>query len=409
MMRRWMIRASVCGAVVCLSASVLWAKPGIVKLRDGRTLEGDVVEKEDQVTVTIKGIPSNISRDSVASVEYVGSVEERYQQKLGALGKTSTSKDHLDLAKWLFDNRAYELARKEADESLKLDPNNADANTLYSTIQSQLRMDRNRLPAGTGTTGAKPPVATRPGPVASSDPATAHTASMHKYITADDINSLKQAEWTRDDNTVKVSFNGDVKKRYLNSSQENAAAFNALPAAGQARAILEKGTADEKKDIRIASDPAVFTEFKRSIQPMILSSCAAAGCHGGASGGKLFLYGVPENEAATYTNFYLLTQGNAEVNGAKRMMLDRSYPEASLLAEFGLPPEVSKVKHPDVKGVTWKPPFRSTDDPQYKALVKWMNKLVTPEPTYGFKFSIEDAPATQEQPAPKPAPVPPKK
>jgi hypothetical protein len=408
MMRRWMIRASFCGALACLSASVLWAKPGILKLRDGRTLEGDVVEKDDQVTITIAGIPSNIPRDTIASVQYVGSVEDQYKKKLAALGKNPTSKDHLDLAKWLFDARSYELARKEADEALKLDPNNADANTLYSTIQSQLRMDRNKLPpgTGTGTTAAKPPVATRPGPVTSSDPAAAHTASMHKYITPDDINSLKQSEWTRDDNAVKVSFNGDVKKRYLATSQENAATFNALSASAQARAILEKGTADERKDVKIVNDPAIFTEYKRSIQPMILNGCATAGCHGGASGGKLFLYGAPENDAASYTNFYLMTQMTANVNGAKRMMIDRSYPESSLITEFGLPSQISKVSHPEVKGVTWKPLFRTSDDAQYKALVKWMNKLVTPEPSYGFQFSIEDSPATQEKPAPNP-PVPP--
>src|SRR5205807_611704 len=118
--------------------------------------------------------------------------------------------------------------------------------------------------------------------------------------------------------------------------------------------ILGHGTSDERKDVRILTEPAPLTEFKRSIQPMILTGCATAACHGGPAGGKFFLYNPPASEAATYTNFYLLQHVSAAAGDAQHLMIDRAYPDNSLLALWGLPAEVSKVSHPPVPGVTWR-------------------------------------------------------
>jgi hypothetical protein len=392
--------------MACLSASVLMAKPGIVKTRDGRTLEGDVTEKSEGVVVTLRGIPTTIARDNIDSVQYVGTIEEQYKKKVAELPKTPTAKDHIDLARWLFDNKAYTLAQKEVDAALQLDPNSTEANTLYTTIQSQLRMDRNKIPATPGPgPGPKPPGDVRP--PATGGTGAAHTASMHKYLSPDEMNLVKQAEWPGDDNTVKISIGPEVKRKYIATAQENAASFSALSPVEQAKRILADGTADQRKEIKINNDPAPLAEYKKTIQPMILNGCAAAGCHGGTSGGRLFLYGTPDGDAASYTNFYLLTQTTAQVGGAQRMMIDRDYPDQSLLAEFGLPSEITKVSHPEVKGATWRPMFRSQEDPQYKALMKWMGKLARPAPNYGINFSLEAPEPKPEAPVKPDAPVKP--
>lgn len=403
MNRRWNMCAILCGASIGLFASVLLAKPGIVKTKDGRTLEGDVTEKSDGVVIAIRGISSNIARDNIESVQYTGTIEEQYARKVASLPKNPTAKDHLDLARWLFDAKAYELSTKEVDAALQLDSNNVEANTLYSTIQSQLRMERNKLPVTPGPgpavgTGVKPAVT----PGGGGQP---RTATMHKYLSAEEINMLKQAEWPAGDATVKISLNSETKRKYVASAQESAAAFNALSPLEQAKKILANGTAEQRKEVKITNDPAPLADFKKSIQPMILSGCAATSCHGGATGGKLFLYGTPDSDAASYTNFYLLTQAKARVAGSERLMLDRTYPGKSLLAEFGLPAEISKVSHPEVKGVTWRPMFRSLEDQQYKAFQKWMDKLVSPDPSYNFTFSIdaeEPKPDAPKPDAPKP-------
>ena len=411
--RRLMVCAVFFGALVCGSASIVLAKPGIVKTRDGRTIEGDITEKNDGVIITISGIPTTIARDNVESVQYVGSIDEQYRKRLADLPKPATAKDHIDLARWLFDNKSYDLASKETAAALQLDPNNTEATTLNTTIQGQLRLDRTKLTSG-GTTPSTPVVrpTTPAKTVAPVDPTTDHTAAMRKYLSAENVLLLKQAEWSRDDTSVKISLTTDVKRKYIAAAQENAAAFNALSPSDQARRILENGTAEQRKDVHISNDPAVLAEFKRSIQPMLLSGCATAGCHGGAGGGKFFLYSSPENDAATYTNFYLLMQGSAQSEGAQRMLIDRTYPEKSLVIEFGLPSEITKVSHPEVKGVTWRPLFRSRDDAQFKTLTKWMGKLVTPDPVYGFNFSLEESapksPTSAPTSNPAPAPAPPK-
>ena len=401
MKRHWIIS----GILVCLSTSVLLAKPGIVKTHDGRTLEGDVTERADGVIVSIRGISSTIARDNIESVTYTGTIEEQYKKKLEALPATPTAKDHIDIARWLFDSKSYELARKEADAALRLDANSAEANTLYSTIQSQLRLEANKSTTGTGTTPAGPtPVVPKPATVLGEGPA--HTAAMHKFLSPDEINQVRQAEWSKDDNSVKISLTPETKRKYIESAQVNASAFNALTPQEQAREILEKGTAEEKSKIRITGDPAVFAEYKRVIQPLILNNCAAAGCHGGPAGGKLFLYGSPESDAASYTNFYLIMTTRLSIGGAERMMVDREYPDKSVLVEFGLPSELTKVSHPEVKGNTWRSLFRGTEDAQYKTFMKWVGKLVPKQPSYGVNFTIDPEAAAPVAPV---APVTPAK
>jgi hypothetical protein len=143
---------------------------------------------------------------------------------------------------------------------------------------------------------------------------------------------------------------------------------------------------------------------------MILTGCATAACHGGPAGGRFFLYNPPENDAATYTNFYLLTQAVMRTSNGERVMIDRSYPESSILALFGLPPEISKTSHPQVPGVAWRPIFRSTDDANYRTLITWIkDRLVplpasnrgSPVPQYGFTSPLPPLPG--EQPAANPA------
>src|SRR5258706_2474852 len=427
MKRSWMICAVIGGALAFSLASAVLAKQGIVKTKDGRTLEGEITEKADGLTISVRGIPTNINRGDIDSIQYTGSIEEQYQQKLAALPKNPGAKDHLEIARWLFSSKSYEPARKEVDEALKLDPNNTDAATLGQTIQSQMRLHHSKAagtPVGTPANGAA--TGTRPGPNGAKQPGAAtqaFTASWRKYISPEDINRIKQAEWSKDDATVKVAFNGDVKRRFIATASENAATFNAMTAQQQAAEILEKGQADERKDVRIVNDPATLAEYKRVIQPVILSGCATAGCHGGPHGGKFFLYGTPDSDAASYTNFLLLIRTKATVGGVETVMFDRTYNAKSLLAEFGLPADVSKVAHPEVKGAVVRPIFRSKEDPQYKALMKWLGRLVTPEPNYDpdkgivkFKLEGEEAqpakagekPATQSG-APQPPEPPPAK
>lgn len=414
--RKWLGGAVACtaAAMALLSASLLLAKPGVVKTRDGRSIEGDIDERGDSVVVTVRGIPTSIPRENVDTVEYKGSIEDQYKERLAKLPKPAAAADHLDLARWLLSNRAYDLANQEVIAAQRIDPNSTDAATLQQTIEGQKRLDRTAK-AG-GTTPRPPGPGTPPrtdtgAPAAPSGSAQGYTQAMHKYITAEDVNTIRQMEWSQDDNSVRVTFNGDVKQRFVKRMQLNAAQFNSQPPVQQAKQIMTDGTADERKDVRVLTDPSVMSDFKRTIQPMVLTGCATAACHGGPAGGHFFLYNPPENDAATYTNFYLLTQAVTKTSNGELVMVDRSYPEKSLLALWGLPSEVSKNGHPPVPGVVWRPMFRSMDDGGYRALTNWITKLVplpvtgrgSPVPQYGFSSPLPPLPG--DVPPPPPAPT----
>src|SRR5689334_18491836 len=56
---------------ICATAAVTFARPGVVRLRNGTTYEGDVTEDPktpDVVVVTIRGIPTRIERSGIASL-----------------------------------------------------------------------------------------------------------------------------------------------------------------------------------------------------------------------------------------------------------------------------------------------------------------------------------------------------
>ena len=67
-------------------------------------------------------------------------------------------------------------------------------------------------------------------------------------------------------------------------------------------------------------------------------------------------------------------------------MIDRGAGNRSLLAEFGLPTDVSQVDHPQVTGYDFV--YRNADDVKYRQVIDWMNKsLKQPEPDYSaIKF-----------------------
>src|SRR5438552_860774 len=184
--RLWWFGAAASAAAVCFSASLLLARPGVVKTLDGKTLEGEIEEKPDQVLVSMHGIRTAVNRDNVdGQVEYFDNVEERYQAKVAQLPKKPSAADHLALARWLFGVKAYDLALTEIAEAQRIDPNSAEAQTLEQTVLSQRRIEMNKAP-GTGTTGtATPGTGTRPPGTTGGAPTTtaAGAADKARYLT----------------------------------------------------------------------------------------------------------------------------------------------------------------------------------------------------------------------------------
>ncbi len=381
--------------VIGLFAGMALAKPGVVRTRDGRTLEGEVTDKGlDGVTIVTRLGTISIARDEVAAIDYGSDIKESYQKRLASLPKTAGAKEHFEIARWLYDAKAFSLARQEVNTVLSLDPNSADA------VQLRQMIDREAAWEAAGKTGLD----TKVQPGATSRPTAGLTVRDRKYLDADQINQIRMAELKETDRTVRVRFDAGVEKRYTEYDNVDSRDFAALTPFEKALRILKKGTADMRKDVKIVNDPQSMMEFKTRIAPIVLNGCAAANCHGGINAGSFQLFSPANDDAAVYTNFYILTRASATVAETRRKMIDRTYPQNSLLAQFGLPRERADFRHPEVQGLT--PVFKSMDDPRYRIVVEWLrNSLVAVDPNYHIDYIVPGSGAPTSQPAALPVPA----
>ena len=407
--RLWWIGA----AAICLSTSLLMARQGVVRTRDGKTIEGDIEEKPDQVIVNLHGIRTAINRDNIdGQVEYFDNIEARYKDKVAKLPKKPAAADHLAIARWLYDVKSYDLALQEIEEARKIDPNSADAATLEQTIISQRRIEKARAagtpaPAGTGK-------AADTGTGAAAKPA--GSGEKARYLTPADINTIRQMEWREKDTIVpRATVPPDVRKRYVELKALDPGAFAALTLPQQAYYILSDADvpAEMKRQIKLTTDPQAIADYRRAIQPLLVNNCATIGCHGGHNAGKFFLYNQnTEKDEVAYTNFYILQNFKESFGDKEYSMIDRNYPDRSIMTYFALPPDASELKHPEIKGQTYKPLVPSRTSQSYRNLIEWMKELQAAGGDYGIKYDLpgagkgetkHDAPKPD---APKPADAP---
>lgn len=399
-----MRRALLGGLLICLSTSLLLAKPGVVRTKDGRGIEGDITDKGvEGATIVTKAGSVTIRVEDVAGIEYAGDIKELYKQRLEKLPKDAGAQSHFELARWLYDYKEYDLVQKELDSALAIDPNHAASSVLKHTVERTMMMERNRDAAATRPPGT---AATRP-------PPNPNRRERH-YVDAEQISIIRQSEIKETDKPVRVRLDGDIKKRFVEYSNMDPREFAALSDYDKAIKILNKGTPEMRKDVKILSDPASIAEFKAKVQPVLLSGCASTACHGGANAGSFVLYSPADSDAVTYTNFYFLTQYTANVDSAKRKAIDRLYPANSLITQFGLPKDKSEFDHPEARG--WTHVFKTEQDPRYVQIINWIgNTLIAIEPKYpeGF-FTLPGQPAVapdekkavEKDPPAKPAPPP---
>ncbi len=378
---------------VALVASVLLAEPSTVKTKDGQTYRGEVKERGDNLVINIHGVETVIPKSNVASVEAVGSYDAEYRARLAKLDPKDVA-GRIALAREAFDHRRYDLARDTLEGALAIDPNSREATEMLELVQSQIRLERNKTdnPAG--------PTTPRPMPAG-------QAAIERRLLTPADVETIRRKELKNTDAGVRIRFDGDVKKRFADDQNTPFATFNSLPQVEQATQILDKGDDSMREKVRVLSDPQPLMEFRTQIQPLVLTNCAAGGCHGGPPGGGLILYKPADSDLVTYTNFYILQSyskkapgepsGGGIFGGSQRRLIDRGHGEQSLLANYGLPANISEIDHPLVNGKPITPLFRNKDDDRYKMVVQWMNNSLTQiEPDYAIHYT---SPIAASQPA----------
>jgi hypothetical protein len=399
MMRHWFLA----GMGTLLFASILFARPGVVVTHSGQHFEGDIKEQAQNVTITIKGIQTTVDRSDIASLIYSQDVQQLYRRRLAALQPRDVE-GRITLAKWAMDQDRPDLALDALNSAMKIDPNNRQAYDFIQLIQRQ----RHLRPASQPATGASQPPATQ---TAATPPAATQTSrpSTDSLVSPGDINTIRQMELKYGDTGVRVRIDNDVRRQYVSHAGTTFRAFDAMNPADQAYMILHKGDPQGRKGVEVLSDPPALAEYKRLIQPVILSGCAS--CHGGSAAGGFRLYTPPVRDAVSYTNFYILTQyvktiPNADqsqgafIGPTKLRMLDRTQPGDSLLAQYGLPRGAAKHSHPDVPG--FRPIYRNQQAQRYQDLVRWLGRsLVNVQPDYGITDVQLPATRPSTQPATK--------
>ncbi|HEV2293949.1 MAG TPA: hypothetical protein VGR35_08835 [Tepidisphaeraceae bacterium] len=406
-----------CALLLLLVAAPLLAKPGVVKTRDGQSYEGDVTESGATVTVKTRNVPIVIQRTDVESIEYLGTLDEQYAQRMARLDP-SDANGRVTVARWAFDQGRYDLARDALESALTIEPNHRDATTMLESVRVQVRLERAKKQADdarrTAATAPTTEPATAPATVGSTAPVRGEPRNL---LSADDINAIRQFELKPTDTHVRINFSRDVKKRFATANNMRLQDFNALPQFEQLQRILQGGTADMKRDVRIVSDPSSILEYRRNVQPLLLGSCATSGCHGTAGAGGLMFYTPADSEAVTYTNFFIAQtyarqpeRQQGPFGAGERRLIDRIEPANSLLLNYGLPANIAEFDHPQVNG--YRPIFRNRDDSGYRRVENWIRDGLRPvKVEYDVNFTppqrqgSERPEATEQSPATQPAPA----
>lgn len=132
-MRRSAIWILLFGAVFLLSTSTLTLADR-VHLKDGRTLEGKVVDLGDRVRVEFARGSATFNKDEIASIERVKSPAEIYKEKAAALAEDD-AQGHFQLAQWCREQGLKEEARAELLRVISIDPEHAQARALLGHVK----------------------------------------------------------------------------------------------------------------------------------------------------------------------------------------------------------------------------------------------------------------------------------
>ena len=309
-------------------------------------------------------------------------IESQYQRKLQSLAIDDIP-GHLELARWCRDQEAYDLLLQECNYILSRDKDNKEAQLLLDLAKIKLQNEAQPEDAQPGETPTR------------------GEAGKPKVLTDKQVQILKRKETKLDAREparrLRVKIDDDALERFWNEfsaqrtlSRDARADFLKLHPGEKLKYILKEHR-DELispsivEGITIENDPIIFEEYIRRVSPIILNGCAASQCHGGKKGGDFTLYNERVmTENLHYTNFLIMQ----EYEKGDQKLINRDFPDQSLLIQYGLPAEVASFRHPT--DIT--PLFPSARDRKLQTVQRWIRQLDVPAPDYGISLEEETKP-----------------
>ena len=387
-------------------AGTMMASEAIVIRKDERRSVGKLISDDEKgVTLEIAGIPLFIPRADIARVERRKTAAQQYRQRRAEL-KEDDLDGRYELAKWLTDMKAYDLALKELDELLVQFPTDARLSQLRrNAVAQQTTARRDVAP------GRRParPKRDDPDKLASGD------ERRDPRLTPDQVNLMKVWELNLADKPrviVPRPVLNDVFEKYghddrLPQGTVLRRRFRAWPGYKQLDLLLALDARELLAKVQVRDEPAVLQTFRTQVhRQYVLNYCGTRNCHGAPDAKALrVMRQRPKEERTAYTNLFVL---NAYESGTG-LMVDRDYPDRSLLLRFSLPPDEAKTPHPPTKG--WKPLYRNERDRRYVLMLRWIRSLAKPlrARNYGIVYNppSADAPTPGSSDTDEPAPATP--
>jgi tetratricopeptide (TPR) repeat protein len=379
------VRSLLVGLLLLAGSLSALAEWGVVITKDGRELTGDIDVTDDGVRIRQKGITQTIPQDNVDEVRFRPTVDEQYRQRAAAL-RPDDADGWYRLAEWARMQGRYDLVYRAVQRVLASNPDHENAILLKRLaerkLREQMREQKPEEPRG---------------------------RSDSSLLSADDIQRIRLAEFHRDgsETRVRVRFAKDFLDTFLDAmggepelaTRETQLAFRRASATDQLALILRMSERVDHNpfvyadQVEILDDPAVFRTFRTQILPLVLRNCATSVCHGTAGPARLrLIHERALTPPVVYTDFLLLD--DARTNAGR--VIDRDNPQASLLLQYGLPPEIAQDDHPELPR-SIRPMLRNRRDPNYRRIRDWISSLQLPHPAYNVH---PPAGAGQAPPAP---------
>lgn len=392
-----MLTAAAFALALVLSMDVT-AKQQVVVLKSGRRIQGEVTKIEAGYQVKTPGGTIVFAADQVAKVEDVVTQQDELQARLAKIDAKDPEALY-QLARWAQGQGMLKEARDLLKKVLAIKSDHRQAKRRLELVEKQLA------------------AATRPEAVATRVVATRPVGKpplvgKDQLLTKEDIYRIRLMELQEND-LVNIRFRNKVLERFIKMMRgtdifrrpDGERSFRGAKPVVQARYMLENTDENSyaiRDDILIQSDPKVMVQFKTKIWPIVAASCASPSCHGGAEGpGGFKLYNVPiTDERVVYTNFYILHTWSRARRARKLIVRgDRDHRERSLLLQYGLPPNLARVRHP----ARTDPAFQSNTGRKYRLVDRWIRDLRHPflSPGYRIDYQVPGMPkkTTTTQPS----------
>ncbi|MBC03997.1 MAG: hypothetical protein CMJ34_11960 [Phycisphaerae bacterium] len=357
-------------------------RSGLVELRDGSVLSGELIEDGyETVVLRIEGVLTTLPRESVVRTRFDLSLEEKYRRFRESIEPDQYLR-RLDLARWLCDEKAYKLSERELVE-IVAESQLPEAIELLRMVKAQIALEEGTRPEGRSI--ERPPSMRDSGTVDLKD------MLPSEVISGDDVNLMRVYEIDFRSPPPRVHVAPQVIRDLL----ETYGASPLIPGDSSGRTRLFRADPMEIVDlmfklkarefyprIEVKSEPPSLNLFRQRVHDAwIIPNCATSRCHGGLDGGRLFLHRRgSKSERVRYTNLLILERWNE----LGQPLIDWEDPERSLIIQYGLPRNDARFPHPDVKG--WRPVFTPGNHRVLRDSLRWIESMYRPRPGYPVEY-----------------------